>query len=137
MALSLFGTSSLNYVIHKRKLTLFGQLCRLDTFYAAKRFFLYRITSQFLFEDITCGFISDLFKLLKDYDLNYVLNDFMNSGQFITKYSWKRLVSSKLNPALIVILCPKHSVRNLKFFYQFNLKLNHHYSGNFAESIHI
>ena len=96
VALSLFGTSSLKYVIHKRKLTLFGQLCRLDTFYAAKRLFLYRITSQFLFEDITCGFIPDLFQLLKDYDLDYVLNDFMNSGQFITKYSWKRLVSSKL-----------------------------------------
>ena len=99
VALSLFETSSLKYAIHKRKLTLFGQLYRLrDTCYAAKRFFLYRITSQFLFEDITCRFISDfdLFQLLKDYDLGYVLNDFMNSGKFITKYSWKRLVSSKL-----------------------------------------
>ena len=96
VALSLFGTSSLHYVIHKRKLTLFGQLCRLDTFYAAKQFFLFRITSQFLFEDITCGFISDIFQLLKDYDLDYVLNDFMNSGKFLTKYSWKRVVNSKL-----------------------------------------
>ena len=38
VALSLSGTSSLNYMIHKRKLTLFGQLCRLDTFYALNGF---------------------------------------------------------------------------------------------------
>ena len=96
VALSLFGTSSLKYVIHKRKLILFGQLCRLDTFYSAKRFFIYRMTSQFLFQDISCGFISDIFELLRVYDLEYVLNDYMNTGKFVSKYSWKRLINSKL-----------------------------------------
>ena len=96
VALSLFGTSSFKYVIHKRKLILFGQLCRLDTFYAAKRLFIYRITSQFLFQDISCGFISDIFELLRVYDLEDVLNDYMNTGKFMSKYSWKRLINSKL-----------------------------------------
>ena len=95
-ALSLFGTSNLNYVIHKRKLTLFGQPCRRDTFYAAKRLFLYRITSQYLYEDIECGFISDIFQMLKDYDLEHMLADFMNSGNFLSKYSWKRLIHMKM-----------------------------------------
>ena len=96
VALRLLGASSLIFEIHKRKLTLFGQLCRLDTFYAAKRLFLYRLTSQYLFRNITYGFIYDIFQLLKDYDFEYVLTDFMNSGRFLSKYCWKRLVNSKL-----------------------------------------
>ena len=46
VALSSIGIMSLNYMIVKRKLTLFGQLCRLDTSYAAKRLFLYRLSSH-------------------------------------------------------------------------------------------
>ena len=86
VALSLLGASSLIFEIHKRKLTLFGQLCRLDTFYAAKRLFLYRLTSQYLFGNITYGFIYDISQLLKDYEFEYVLTDFMNSGRFLSKY---------------------------------------------------
>ena len=43
VALSSLGMMNLNYVIVKRKLMLFGQLCKLDTSYAAKKTLLIQI----------------------------------------------------------------------------------------------
>ena len=65
VALSSIGIMSLNYMTVKRKLTLFGQLCRLDTSYAAKRLFLYRLSSHYLYNSIEFGFIPDIYVLRK------------------------------------------------------------------------
>ena len=96
VALSSLGIMSLNYTILKRKLTLFGQLCRLDTSYAAKRLFLYRLSSHYLYNSIEFGFIPDIYKLIREYDLENVLMDYMSSGVFMSKYSWKKLTNMKL-----------------------------------------
>ena len=96
VALSSLGMMNLNYVIVKRKLTLFGQLCRLDTSYAAQKLFLYRLSSHYLYENIEFGFIPDVYQLLKDYDLEHILTDYMNSGVFLSKYAWKKLVNVKI-----------------------------------------
>ena len=99
VALTSLGMINLSYVIVKRKLTLFGQLCRLGISYAAtknkikkKKLFLYRLSSHYLYENKDFGFIPDAYQLLKDYYLEYVLTDYMNSGVFLSMYTWKKLV---------------------------------------------
>lgn len=54
------------------------------------------MTAHFLFENITCGFIPDVFQLLKHYELEHVVADFMNSGTFLSKYSWRTLINMKV-----------------------------------------
>ena len=56
VALSLLGSRSLDKDIQKRKLILFGQLCRLDPFYTVKRIFIYRLIAQVYF-NLTHGFV--------------------------------------------------------------------------------
>ena len=48
VALSLIGVTSLEVQIHKGEGIIFGQLDRLDTYFAVKQPFLYRLTSKFL-----------------------------------------------------------------------------------------
>ena len=57
VGLSLLGSRSLEKDIQKRKLILFKQLCWLDPFYTVKRIFIYRLISQFYFNDLTHGFV--------------------------------------------------------------------------------
>ena len=96
VALSSIGIMSLNYMIVKRKLTLIGQLCRLDTSYAAKRLFLNKLSSHYLYSSIEFRFIPDIYKLIREYDLENVLMDYMSSGVFMSKYSWQKLTNMKL-----------------------------------------
>ena len=71
VALSLIGATSLDYEVQKRKGILFGQLCRLDTFYAAKRIFLYRLVSKLIFNDTKYGFVRDVCQLLSKHELKH------------------------------------------------------------------
>ena len=96
VALSLIGAVALQYEIEKRKFILFGQLCRLDNSFAVKRLFIYRLTSKYLFNDIDQGFMFDIFQCLTKYNLKHIVEDFVNSGSFPSKYSWKSILSSKI-----------------------------------------
>ena len=96
VALSLIGAVALQYEIEKRKFILFGQLCRLDNSFAVKKLFIYRVTSKYLFNDIDQGFMSDIFQCLTKYNLTHIVDDFVNSGSFPSKYSWKSILSSKI-----------------------------------------
>ena len=92
VALSLIGSFNLQYAIEKRKANLLAQLCRLDPHFAVKRLFLHRLTVQYLFKQLKFGFVVDVCRILEDYTLGYVLVEYINSGLFPTKYSWKTLV---------------------------------------------
>ena len=96
VALSLIGAISLEYEIQKRKRILFGQLCRLDTYFAVKRLFLYRLTSKYIFNDIDHSFIYDVFQFFAKYNLEHLIVDFVNTGNFPAKHSWKRILNSKI-----------------------------------------
>ena len=97
VALSPTGSFNLQYEIDKRKANLLGQLNRLDPHFAAKPLFLHRSTTQYLFKQHKFGFVVDVCRILEDYSLGYVLTEYINSGLFPTKYSWKKLVSNKLD----------------------------------------
>ena len=96
VALGLIGAVSVECEIEKRKGILFGQLCRLDTRFAVKRLFLYRLTSKYIHNDRDRGLIADMFQILSKYDIEYVVADFVRTGVFPSKYTWKRLLSSKI-----------------------------------------
>lgn len=64
VALSLIGSRSIELEIKKKKCTLFGQFCRLDPYFTAKRLFLHRLTSQYYFYDLKYGFVIDAVEIL-------------------------------------------------------------------------
>ncbi|MCG7874961.1 MAG: reverse transcriptase family protein, partial [Candidatus Thiodiazotropha endolucinida] len=96
VALSMIGSVNLQYEILKRKATLFGQLCRLNPHFAVKRLFLYRVTSNYFFKDLRYGFILDIFRFLEDNNIEQILVEYINSGVFPSKYTWKRIVHEQL-----------------------------------------
>ena len=94
VALILLGSPSLEKDIQKRKLILFGQLCQLDPFYTVKRIFIYRLISQFYFNDLTHGFVLDSLNILSKFNLMHMVRDFISLWQFPGKYSWKTMGNS-------------------------------------------
>ena len=96
VALSLLGSRSLEKDIQKRKLILFGQLCRLDPFYTVKRIFIYRLIAQVYFNDLTHGFVIDSLNIISKFNLMHMVRDFISLGQFPGKYSWKTITNGKL-----------------------------------------
>lgn len=92
----MIGSVNLQYEILKRKATLFGQLCRLNPHFAVKRLFLYRVTSNYFFKDLRYGFILDIFRFLEDNNIEQILVEYINSGVFPSKYTWKRIVHEQL-----------------------------------------
>ena len=96
VALSLIGSTSLEYEVQKRKGILFGQLCRLDTFFAVKRLFLYRLASKLIFNDTKYGFVHDVCQLLSKHELEHLIVDFMNTGNFPTKQTWKSVLTPRI-----------------------------------------
>ena len=102
VALRLIGSLNTQYEVEKRKLTLFGQLCRLDPHFAVKRLFIQRLTSGHLFQGLRFGFVAELLQLLEDYNLGYILHEYIDTGVFPSKYTWKKLVRDNINIASIV-----------------------------------
>ena len=95
VALSLIGATSLEYEV-KRKGILFGQLRRIDTFFAVKRLFLYRLASKLIFHDTKYGFVHDVCQLLSKHEHEHLMVDFMNTGNFPTKQSWKSVLTPRI-----------------------------------------
>ena len=72
-----------------RMCAMFGQLCRLDPRYTAKRLFLHKLTSYFFYNDILYLFIVDKLKIISDLGLEGCVLTFLNAGDFPSKYVWK------------------------------------------------
>ena len=79
VALSLIGSTNLQCEIVKRKANFLGQLCRLNPHFAVKQVFLHRLMAQFLFKQLKFGFIMDIIRLLEDYNLGYVISDYIDT----------------------------------------------------------
>ena len=43
------------------------------------------------------GFILDMHRILEKYSLTFALQDFMEDGRFLSKYSWKRLLKERMS----------------------------------------
>ena len=73
------------------------QLCRLDPCYTDKRLFLHRLSSHFFFNDILYGFVEDKLKIISDLGLEDYVLTFLNTGDFHSKFVWKKQVRMKLD----------------------------------------
>ena len=97
VALSMINALPIKVEIDKRKLTILGQLCRLNRDCAVKRIFLYRLFhSKMNAGRYVLGFFPDVFKILERYNLPYVLDCFFSDGTFPSKFKWKRLLMAHI-----------------------------------------
>ncbi|MEW8545933.1 MAG: reverse transcriptase family protein, partial [Candidatus Thiodiazotropha sp.] len=96
VALSLIGSRSIELEIKKKKCSLFGQFCRLDPYFTAKRLFLHRLTSHYYFYDLKYGFVMDAILALIDLGLEHIVSEYRNSGMFPSKFAWKKVVNAKI-----------------------------------------
>ena len=96
-ALSLLGVFLIETDIEFRKLTLFGQFCRLNSDIWVKKMCLNRLTSYIAeFNHRQEGSVPDIVRLLEKYELRDILSTYAENGTFPTSYAWKRLLKSKL-----------------------------------------
>ena len=82
--------------IDKRKLLFLGQLCRLEGNCAVKQLFVLRLCAFVNGLSFT-GFLPDVVNLLHKYNLYYVLQSYLNTGVFPSKFDWKRSIASKVS----------------------------------------
>ena len=80
-------------IIDHKKLHFFGQLCRLPNKYLAKQVVNHRLI-RFANYDVNqyMGFIPEVYRLLKKYDLCEYLNIYLHTGCFPSKYVWKAIL---------------------------------------------
>lgn len=92
---SLLNILPISTEIDTRKLLFFGRPCRMSYQTLPKQIFLVRLFSYF--EGLgksQCGFIPDVINLMNTYDLLTYLYQWVESGSFPSKLSWKNIVKS-------------------------------------------
>lgn len=96
IVLSSLGSLPIEAEIDKRKLMLFGQLCRLDTDTTIKMLFLNRLFNFNNHPSRVRGFIPDIYKILHKYDLIDILSSYCKTGVFPSKCRWKTVVNNNI-----------------------------------------
>ena len=97
IALGLIGSNPIISEIDRKKIIFLGQLCRLPPGAIHKQLFNHRLFSVLHASGVQYGFIPDILRILDKYSLSYVLDEYIQSGQFMSKFSWNRLVKTKIN----------------------------------------
>ena len=89
--------TTLGYV-NKFKLIFFGSLCRSSPKFLHKKVFITRLTS-YLIEDkrVSQGYIPDMIRILKTYNLYQFVEDYLTHGSFPSKDSWRNIVVEAIN----------------------------------------
>ena len=99
ICMSLIGSRNIEYEVDYRKLTFFGQLCRLHTDHVSKRIFLHRFQINTTSVVNQHGFSSEVYRLLRKYGLMNYAVAYFNSGVFPTKTEWKSTLRRAINDA--------------------------------------
>ena len=94
--LSTINTVPIVNELEIRKLTFFGQICRLNPKYLAKDIFNNRLIRHIELEGQCIGYIPDAYRILQKYDLMNVLRSYVQDGNFPTKRQWKKIVERKV-----------------------------------------
>ena len=95
IALGILGANHIMAEIDKNK--LIGQLCRLSPETIHKQMLNHRLFSVFQTPGPKYGFVPDIIRILDKYSLSYSLDEYMQTGRFMTKFSWNRLVRSTID----------------------------------------
>ena len=96
IALCSVGLTSIESEIDYKKLQFFSQLCRLPCKYIAKQIFVNRLLRYVNNDKQTQGFIPDIYRIIVKYNLQNVLQTYMHTSCFPTKYEWKRILKHKI-----------------------------------------
>lgn len=96
IALNTIGCLPIEAIIDKSKLRFFGQLCMLRDNKPARVIFHNRLSAYLMNKVNFQGFMPDIYRILQKYSLNCVLESYLNSGQFVSKCMWKRLVNEAI-----------------------------------------
>ena len=97
IALGILGANPIMAEIDKKKLIFFGQLCRLSPEVIHNQILNHRLFSVFQTPGPKYGFVPDILRILDKYSLSYVLDEYMQTGRFMTKFSWNRLVRTTID----------------------------------------
>lgn len=97
IALGVIGEKSLQTEIDRRKLIYFGQLCALPNDCRMKDVFINRLIHYEANPVRKRGFVPDIYRLLSKYSLMEYTQNYVNEGEFMSKYSWKHLVNSAVD----------------------------------------
>lgn len=97
VALSLLGVNPIANEIDYKKLIFFQQLCSDSVACVTKEMFIYRLVNFIENPKFKIGFIPDIFKILNKYSLKYILDNFLETGTFMPKYTWKRLIRKRID----------------------------------------
>ena len=93
ICLSMVGAYPIEFDIDYRKLLFLGQLCRLFTGHFCKQLFNYRLVTFYKYKSCTQqGFVSDIVDVLRKYDIEYYLTEYMSNTSFPTKSQWKSII---------------------------------------------
>ena len=92
--LSLLNCLPIEYEIDRRKLILFGQLCRLETECAIKSMFLHRLC-LFTLGNAGSGFLPEVGRILDKHGMRSILIQYLSDGSFPCKDAWKKMVKAK------------------------------------------
>lgn len=97
ICLSLIGSRPTEFETDKRKLSFLGQLCNLNSTHISKTISCYRLVSYYTAKRVQTGFIPEIIRLLQTYNLEKVLLQYLDTGQFPSKFAWKKMVDKVLN----------------------------------------
>ena len=96
IAFGLLAICPIEVEIDLRQLVLFGQLCRLNSNFWAKIMFLF-LTSFKINPRIQTGFIVEINRLLHKYNLEHILDAYLNDGVFPRKFAWNIMIKTHEN----------------------------------------
>lgn len=97
VALSLLGCNPVITDIDYKKLIFLGQLCTLSVSCITKELFTHRLINYVENPRRKVGFMPDILRILDKYSLRYVLENFIDTGIFMTKHVWKKLVRKRID----------------------------------------
>ena len=93
---SVINMGTIESIIDYRKLQFYGQLCRLSFQYLAKDSFHHRLL-RYINNDRQClCFIPDIYRLIRKYNLQYILDCYVKEGIFSSKLRWKIMLTSNI-----------------------------------------
>jgi hypothetical protein len=92
-ALGTVGLWSITGFIDKKKLLFLGTLCRSSPSQLHKKIFVYRLFSFIYYNELSSvGYVADIVEVLGKYELYHYLEDYIKTGMFPNKRSWRNYV---------------------------------------------
>ena len=97
VCMSIVGSRNIEYDIDMRKLTFFGQMCRLNANHVSQQVFRIRFQSFQNCNNTQMGFAHEIDRLLGKYSLKQYLTGYLENGVFPSKRIWRSILRRAIN----------------------------------------